>query len=463
MSAPELSTGKSESDRALILVALVAVLGSIMTILDSTIVNVAVDTISRAFNAPLPTIQWTTGGYLLALAVVIPLTGWASGKFGTKRLYQFSMAVFLAGSVLCGAAWSVPSLIVFRVLQGLGGGLILPVAMTMLTQAAGPNRTARAMSVAGAPLLLGPILGPALGGWLITISWRWIFFINLPIGVAAMLLAFVALPRDEPGPADPLDRTGLVLLPAGIGLLAFGLGHAASTGLAAASSLIPTLAGAALIAAFVAHALRAPHPLIDVRLFARRAVAAAGATQFLFATAFFGSMLLIPLYFQVVRGESALGAGLLLTPYGVGAVITMAVAGRIADRSGPRGIIFTGLAFLALGLLILTQVGPATSYWLLGAAQFLLGLGMGATLLPGMSAAYQAARAEEIAQVTATINIVVRLGGAFGVALLAIVLTWRLPAGGRPSATAFAHTFWWAEFLILAAALAATLMPRAKA
>ncbi len=464
-------------DRALAAVALVAVLGSIMTILDSTIVNVATDTLSRAFRAPLTTVQWATSGYLLALAMVIPITGWASDRFGSKRVYQFSTCLFVVGSVLSGAAWSVVSLIVFRVLQGLGGGMILPVAMTMLTHAAGPKRLARAMSLAGGPLLLGPIIGAVLGGSLLTaFSWRWIFFINVPVGVLTIVLAERVIKVDDRSPqAGRLDVTGLALLAPGIAALALGLGASVSVGgFAAPVALFPVLAGAALVALFVVHSLRTPQPLIDVRLFQRGNVAAAGLTQFFFATAFFGSMLLIPLYLQVVRGESALGAGLLLIPYGVGAAIMMSMAGAIADKSGARRIVFAGLFLLAVGILGLTQLGAVTSYWLLGAAEVLLGLGMGATMLPGMSAAYQAVSPSEVARVTAAINVVVRLGSACGIALLALVLTRLLPgeihgglgglshppaAARETIALAFGHTFWWAEALILAAAVAAMRLP----
>ena len=214
------STGGSPQrdglDRAVLAVASVVVLGTIMSILDTTIVNVAIDRLARAFHAPLPTIQWVSTGYLLALATVIPLTGWAADRFGTKRLYILSLTFFLVGSALSGLAWSAGSLIGFRVLQGLGGGMIMPAGMTILARAAGPARIGRLMSVVGVPMLLGPILGPVLGGWLVDdVSWRWIFYVNLPIGAVALLLAFRILPRDRPEPKERLDWRGLVLLSPG--------------------------------------------------------------------------------------------------------------------------------------------------------------------------------------------------------------------------------------------------------
>src|SRR4051812_32010721 len=186
-------------DRGLMLVASVVVLGAIMSILDTTVVNVAINTLAREFHAPLSTIQWVATGYTLALATVIPLTGWAADRFGTKRLYLMSLTLFMVGSILAGLSWSAGSLIAFRVLQGLGGGMLMPAGMTILTRAAGPQRVGRVMAVMGVPMLLGPILGPILGGWLVdSFSWRWIFFINLPIAIAAIVMSRRVLPRDVP-------------------------------------------------------------------------------------------------------------------------------------------------------------------------------------------------------------------------------------------------------------------------
>src|SRR5690606_37318758 len=190
-------------DRGVLAVARVVVLGAIMSILDVTIVNVAIKELAKEFNSPLATIQWVATGYTLALATVIPVTGWACARFGTKRLYMVSLTLFVLGSALAGLAWSAESLIAFRVLQGLGGGMIMPAGMTILTQKAGPQRVGKVMSVVGIPMLLGPISGPILGGWLVDLdAWRWIFFINVPIGAIALLLSWRVLERDVPKPAE---------------------------------------------------------------------------------------------------------------------------------------------------------------------------------------------------------------------------------------------------------------------
>src|SRR3954449_10649857 len=349
-------TSDTGLDREILKVASVVVLGAIMSILDVTVVNVAIKTLAVDFKTTLPTIQWVSTGYTLALATVIPLTGWAADRFGTKRLYMTSIELFVCGSVLSGLAWSAGSLIAFRVLQGFGGGMLMPAGMTILTRAAGPNRVGRVMAVIGVPMLLGPIFGPILGGWLVAdFSWRWIFFINVPIAVAALTMAFRVLPRDVPQPAHRLDWPGLLLLSPSLAAIIFGLAQSGGNGgFGHAEVLVPVIAGLFGLAGFVWHALRAPDTaLIDLRLFSNRTFSASMATLMLMVIAVFGGMLLVPLYFEAVRGETALQTGLLLAPQGFGAMITMPIAGRLVDRTGsgrivPFGLVVVGLSFLAL-------------------------------------------------------------------------------------------------------------------
>jgi EmrB/QacA subfamily drug resistance transporter len=486
-TAPPAATKDKMFDRALIGVSIVVVLGTVMSILDTTIVNVAINTLSRDFHTSLATIQWVSTGYMLALATVIPLTGWAADRFGTKRLYMISILLFLAGSALSGAAWSAESLIVFRVLQGLGGGMIMPAGMTILSRAAGPQRIGRVMGIVGVPMLMGPIIGPVLGGWLVDdVSWRWIFYVNLPVGAVALAAASRLLPRDEPAAHERLDWLGLALLSPGLAAFVYGLAETSSSGgVGAARALLPMLAGVVLIGAFLAHALRSAWPLIDVRLFRNRTMSAASATTFAFACAMFGSMLLLPLYYQVVRGQSALDAGLMLAPQGVGAAIMMPIAGKLTDQTGPGKVVLGGLGLLLAGMLGFTQVGAHTSFWFLGGAQFLMGLGMGAAMMPSMTAAYQTLQRAQMARATTALNIIQRVGGSIGAAGLAVVLTHQLASrlpGGRggglaaaqsvPAAArdqvapriaeAFGHTFWWAAAVIVVAVIPALMLPRRR-
>src|SRR3954447_2823946 len=386
-SAPTAPAEDTGLDRGLMLVASVVVLGAIMSILDVTVVNVAINTLAREFDVPLTTIQWVASGYTLALATVIPLTGWAADRFGTKRLYMISLTLFACGSVLSGLAWSASSLIAFRVLQGFGGGMIMPAGMTILTRAAGTDRVGRVMAVIGIPMLLGPIFGPILGGWLVDdFSWHWIFFINVPIAVAALIASQRILPRDVPAHDETLDLIGFVLLSPSLALIIYGLAESGSAGGFGGAKIIgPIAAGAVLLVVFVWHELRTRNALIDLRLYANRVFSVSSITLLLVVISVFGGLLLVPLYLQAVRGESAMDTGLLLAPQGFGAMVAMPIAGRLTDRTGVGRIVPVGLVIVALSFLALTQLAADTSYWALGAVLFVQGIGMGATMMPTFS------------------------------------------------------------------------------
>src|ERR1700712_589103 len=236
-------------DRETMVVASVVLLGAVMSILDTTVVNVAIDRLAIDFNASLTTIQWVVTAYTLSLAAVIPLSGWAAGRFGTKRIYLWSVSLFMVGSILCALAWSADSLIAFRVLQGLGGGMIMPAVMTIMTKKAGPHRMGRVIGILGVPMLVAPILGPILGGYLVDdVSWRWIFLINVPIGVVGIILAWIKLDRDQPEPSHRLDWLGMALLSPGLTLAIFGLAESSTSGFGDVKSWGPILVGVVLIA-----------------------------------------------------------------------------------------------------------------------------------------------------------------------------------------------------------------------
>jgi EmrB/QacA subfamily drug resistance transporter len=471
-------------DRALLAVAGVVVLGAVMSILDTTVVNVAINTLSRDFNTSLSTIQWIVTGYTLALATVIPLTGWGADRFGTKRLYMISIGLFIAGSALSGVAWSAGSLIVFRVLQGLGGGMLMPAGMTILTRAAGPQRVGRVMAIMGVPMLMGPILGPILGGWLVDdVSWRWIFFINLPIGLAALIFSLRVLPKDRPEPSERLDLLGLVLLSPGLALMIYGLAQSNASGFGSAKVLGPALVGLVLLIAFVRHALHKENALIDLRLFRNRTFTTASVTLVLMVISVFGAMLLLPLYFQAVRGESALQSGLLLAPQGIGAMLMMPIAGNLTDKTGIGKIVIPGMTLIALSTLWLTQLGGDTSYWVLSADLFVMGMGMGFAMMPLFSGAMQTLRSAAVARASTTLNILQQVAASIGTAVMSVILTEALksrlpgaPAGGGlgqsgtglPAqirdlmAGAFGHTYIWATALVVVAFAAAFFLPRNK-
>src|SRR3954465_807514 len=254
------------------IVAGVVVLGAIMSILDITVVSVALPTFQDVFDTSYANVAWTMTGYTLALATVIPLSGWAADRYGPKRLYMTALVLFVLGSALCSTAWNIGSLITFRVLQGLGGGMLMPVGMTIMTRAAGPERIGRLMAVLGIPMLLGPIAGPILGGWLIeAASWHWIFLINVPIGAAALVYALIALPKDSPQPSESFDFIGMLMLSPGLALFLYGVSSLPETGTFTATKVWTTmLAGAALVIGFVLYSFKPKHPLVDLRLFTNK-------------------------------------------------------------------------------------------------------------------------------------------------------------------------------------------------
>jgi len=414
-------------DRGVLLVAGVVVLGAIMSILDITVVSVAQPTFQRDFDATPAETAWTMTGYTLALATVIPLSGWAADRFGTKRLYMLALLLFAAGSALCAAATSIEMLTAFRVLQGLGGGMLMPVGMTIMTRAAGQERIGRVMAVLGVPMLLGPIFGPILGGWLIDVaSWHWIFLINIPIGAAALVYAARILPRDEVVPSERFDFVGMLLLSPGLALFLFGVSSIPEEGTVMSARVLGTaVVGLALVAAFVVRffARDLEHPLIDLRLFSNPRLTVAVVAMSLFAIAFFGASLLFPQYFLLIRGESTLSAGLLLAPQGIGAMVTMPVAGVLTDRIGPGKIVLGGIALIVVGMAVFTQVGADTSYLLLIGALFVMGLGMGGTMMPIMTSALQTLRDHEIARGSTMMNITQQVAASIGTAIFSVLLT----------------------------------------
>ena len=414
-------------DKGVLMVAGVVVLGAIMSILDITVVSVALNTFQEEFNATAAEVAWTMTAYTLALASVIPLTGWAADRFGTKRLYLLAVALFTAGSVLCAAATSLEMLVLFRVLQGLGGGMLMPLGMTILTRAAGPERVGRVMAVLGIPMLLGPIFGPILGGALIeSASWHWIFLINLPIGIAAIVYAWIVLPKDDVEPSETFDWLGMLLLSPGLAAFLFGVSSIPEEGTAMAPKvLVPMILGAVLIAAFVPWALakRNIHPLVELRLFKNRNLTVAIIAMTLFAIAFFGASLLFPLYFIQVRGEGTLATGWLLAPQGVGAMITMPIAGILADKIGPGKIVLVGITVITVGMAMFTQIEADTSYVYILGALFIMGLGMGGTMMPIMTAALATLTAHNVARGSTLLNITQQVAASIGTALFSVILT----------------------------------------
>ncbi|HKI43049.1 MAG: DHA2 family efflux MFS transporter permease subunit [Mycobacterium sp.] len=415
-------------DAGLLRTAGVCVLATVMAIIDVTVVNVAQRTFIQQFDSSQAVVGWTMTGYTLALATVIPITGWAADRFGTKRLFIGSVVAFTLGSLLCGVAWNILSLILFRIVQGIGGGMLLPLGFMILTREAGPWRLGRLMSILSIPMLLAPIGGPILGGWLIdTSSWRWIFLINLPFGIATLVLAAVVFPKDHPTRSETFDVVGVLLLSPGLATFLFAMSSIPGRGTAADRHvLVPAAIGLALIAAFVVHARhRADHPLIDLRLFGNPVLRQANVTMLVFATAFFGAGLLMPSYFQQVLHNTPMQAGVHLIPQGLGAMLTMQLAGPFVDRQGPGKIVLVGTTLITVGLGAFAFGVAEHAYYLptLLIALTITGLGMGCTMMPLSVASVQALAPHQIARGTTLISVSQQVGGSMGTALMSMLLT----------------------------------------
>jgi len=452
---PAAAAPPGKLDKSLIRLIVILLLGAIPSLLDTTIVNVAIDTIGRDLHTTVSAIQWVITGYLLSFGIVIPLSGWALARFGGRAVWLFSLVVFLGGSVLSGAAWNIDSLIGFRIIQGIGGGLMMPVLTTLLTQAAGGRQLGRLMASVSLPVAVVPVLGPVISGLIISnVSWRWIFYVNVPICLAAIVLAWRGLPGKSPqqagrppAAAARLDVVGLVLLcPALAGLL-YGLAQVSTAGgFGQLRVIVPLTAGMVLLAAFVWHALQtSSEPLVDLRLFRSRSFAGASALMFLAGLSIYGAMLLLPLYFQQARGYSALTAGLLLVPQGVGSILPRTIVGRLTDKLGSRPVTIVGIVLAAAGTVPFALAGAHTSEWLLGAALIVRGAGLGAATIALMAGAFQGLSKAQLPHASSTTRIMQQVGGAFGAAVLVVILTSQAGHAAGPAglSAAFDHTFWW--------------------
>lgn len=458
----------------------VMALGSFATLLDSTIVNVAVGPLAQEFDAGLPTVQWVVTAYLLALSASIPLSGWAAARFGATRTVVASQLVFLAGSLLAGLAWSASSLIVFRVLQGVGGGLVIPIGQALLTQAAGPKRLGRLMGVVSVPAMFAPLLGPSLGGLLIDhLHWRWIFFINVPLCLLTIVLVRLKV-RDAvpPSPGARLDVVGLILLVPGLGGLLYGLSEAGSAGgFRSGRTLGSLLAGLVLLAAFALHALRdRPHRLLDLRLFRIRGFGSGTLAGLLLSMAMFGVLFPLPLYFQLVQGTSVLGSALLLLPQTLGYLIAVAVANPLTEALGVRRLTLYGILLTAAATIPYGLISAEPDMVLLSAAMVVRGFGLGASMLPTMTIAFASVPRALAPDATSAFNVFQRVGASLGTAVLAVVLQQRVdgrlpselhqlsqvpPGGGLAAslAPAFGSTFWWGLGFAVAALVPSLFLP----
>jgi len=441
---PKVSAESGGLDPLVWKITAVAVLGSFLAQLDATVVNVSLSSLAVDLHSSLTVIQWVTSGYLLALALMLPLNSWLVDRIGAKSLYLWCFSAFTLSSALCGLAWSANALIAFRILQGMSGGLMAPMAQMMMARAAGKHM-ARIIGYAAVPVMLGPILGPVIAGAILQhASWRWLFLVNLPVGVLAIVLAILFLPndREETRPRE-LDLPGFALLSPGLVLFLYGSEH-----LGERIGLTALLISIVLLAFFFRMAIRkGDRALIDLQLFKSRTFSASATTQFMSNGISFAGQMLIPIYLIRACGQSPSATGWLLAPLGVGMICSYPWMGVLTQRFGIRKV-SAGSALLAFAgtLPFLYLASHGLVFAVLLGALFLRGVGLSAVGIPSISAAYASVRKRDLPMATTSLNIVQRLGGPTLTTVCATFLGWRL---GMAQSSASLSSAFTAAFLLL--------------
>jgi len=450
----------------------VFVFGLFMDLLDMTIVNVALPDLARELKVDADSaatdIQWVVTGYLLSLAVFIPVSGWLGDRFGTKRIFMTALFLFTSGSLLCGLAWDLNSLIAFRILQGVGGGLLTPVGTAMLFRAFPPAERAKGAAILMIPMVVAPASGPVLGGYLVEYQdWRWIFFINIPVGVTALLFAGLFLREEKQAAPGRLDLPGLVLTAAGLGTLMYALAEAGHRGIDDGQVMMFGGIGLALLAGWVAVEYNTKEPLIDVRLFTNKLFSTVNVVQIVGFAGLMGGLFIVPLLLQAEMGMSPFESGLSTFPQAIGIVLMVQVSSRVYVRMGPRRLLMFGLGGVTATTLAFLWVDLETSQWWIRAIMFLRGCSFSFIIVSLQTATYATIKPEMMGRASAVSNAGRQVGASFGVALLATVLTSRLaahdtqlgPAADTGAAlTAFHEAFVVAALLTVLGGLAALLV-----
>jgi EmrB/QacA subfamily drug resistance transporter len=426
--------GEAPIPRAVWLAASVMALGGFLGNMDGPIVAVGLRAMQADLGVGLAGIQWVATAFLLGLSSVLPLTPWLVRKLGAGRLWLWAMAAFVFTSALCALAPTAGVLIGMRSVQGMVTGVLVATGQTVIGLAVGPARLGRMMATLGLVVGLAPIVGPSVGGLLLTwFSWPALFWVNLPVGLLSLLLALRYVPRGERTQPPPMDWTGLLLVSVGLPLLVYSLTEVGAAPGERTSLVLYLVLGAVAsgaVLAFVRRSLHREHPVLQLRLAARPVLATALLSVSLSGAGMVGAVLLLPLWFQIVFGESTASTGLLLTPLGLGTLLIMFVAGRLTDRHGGGSIALVGSVVVLLASVPLPWLGTNTPMVLVQALLFVRGAGIGLSMMPAMSAAYASVRASDLGDATALVNIAMRVGGAVGGALSVIVLSAGLASGG---------------------------------
>ncbi len=470
------SAGRSPASSAsigAILAPLVAIIvGLFMVILDGTAVNVAIPKLQADFGSSLSLVQWTVTGYALAQAAVIPLAGWLSDRFGAKRIFLISVALFTIGSVLCALANSAEMLILFRVLQGLGGGVVMPISMAFVYRIAPPDKVGAVMGMMGIPILLAPALGPVLAGWLVDyVSWNWIFLINLPIGVIAVILGIRTLPNIERQSVAALDLLGIILAPLAFAALSYGVTEGASSW-TSTKTLVGIIVGAAALILFIIVELTRKSPLLELRVFRSSNFTRGILVQWVSQFALFGTFFLVPLFLQQAHGYSAFKTGLIMLPQAIASGVFMPIGGKLSDRFGARPLVLSGMVFVVIAAILLSNISANDGYVMVMLPLVLLGAGMGLFMMPLNTHLIQSAPQNLVGRVTSLTNAAQQVVSSLAIATLTtisgnkmkdlLIEAKKQAPGVEEWTSAFSYTFFILIFIAVAGGILGLLLTKPK-
>ncbi|HEY7062247.1 MAG TPA: DHA2 family efflux MFS transporter permease subunit [Chloroflexota bacterium] len=404
----------------------VTTVGSFLSLLNQTTVNIGLPKILTAFNVDVQQGHWVITGYMIALAVVIPISGFLAEKVGMKRLYMLTLALFVVGSALCTIAWDLPSLILFRVLQGFGGGMLQPLGMAIVYSVITPLERPRFMAMLGLPSLVAPLLGPVAGGYLVDyISWHAMFSFNIPIGLLGLVLAGLLLRETPARRAAPLDVPGFILSTMAFPALLLGFTYGARDGWTTPIAELFVVLGVTTLAAWVLVELVQPEPMLDLRLFANRVFSLTVGLSFVIQLGLFGTQLLLPLFLQTAQGLGALEAGLILMPQGISSFVSMIIAGRLYNRLGPRPLVCFGTVVMVMTTWLLGHASLGTSHATITWLAVARGCSLGFCFMPVQTTAYNTVGQRQMARATALYNGLLRIFASFATAFLSTVLAAR--------------------------------------
>lgn len=454
-------------------VGIVFVVALFMDLLDITVTNVAIPTLATEFQATTTTIEWVITGYLLSLAVFIPISGWLGDRFGTKLIFCAALSLFIVSSLLCGLAWDVESLIAFRVIQGIGGGMLTPVGTTMLFRAFPPSQRAAASAILALPITIAPALGPILGGYLVEYhDWRWIFFVNVPIGLIGLAMAVTLLREEKMTDAGSLDIPGFLLGAGGLVAVVYALAEAGAHGFDDTRVIVIGLTGLATLALFVWAELRAKEPMIDVRLLGDKLFGASNVVQLVGNAGQMGSFFLLPIFLQAQKGLSPLDTGLIVFPMALGVAVMAQPAAKLYPKIGPRKMMITGFVGIMFLTLALALVDYDTSSWWIALNMFLRGMAFGLLIIPIQAATFATIRPEDTGRASSIFSVGRQVAASLGVAILATVLATRLtdheailadPSTREGALQAFHDAFIFAGLMSILGIIASLLIDDKKA